>query len=45
MAALAERGRRVVSLHLPDNSGVTLRMLAEVVHAAIDAVVAARQEQ
>ncbi len=44
-AALAERGRRVVSLHLPDNSGVTLRMLAEVVHAAIDAVVAARQEQ
>lgn len=30
MTTLAERGRRVVHLHLPDNSGVTLRMLAEV---------------
>lgn len=28
--ALAERGRRVVHLHLPDNSGVTLRMLSQV---------------
>ncbi len=43
MAALAERGRRVVSLHLPDNSGVTLRMLAAVVHAAISEVVIARE--
>lgn len=31
MRTLAERGRRVVHLHLPDNSGVTLRMLAQVV--------------
>lgn len=29
MRALAERGRRVVHLHLPDNAGVTLRMLAD----------------
>ncbi len=28
---LSERGRRVVHLHLPDNSSVTLRRLAEVV--------------
>jgi glucose-6-phosphate isomerase len=28
---LASRGRRVVHLHLPDNSGVTLRELAHVV--------------
>ena len=32
---LAERGRRVVHLHLPDNSGVTLRMLAKVVSSAV----------
>lgn len=31
MVALAERDRRVVHLHLPDNSGVTLRLLAETV--------------
>ena len=31
LATLAERGRRVVHLHLPDNSGVTLRQLAEVI--------------
>lgn len=28
--ALAERGRRVVHLHLPDNSGVTLRKMSQV---------------
>lgn len=40
-ATLAERGRRVVSVHLPDNSGVTLRMLSEVTRKAIwDACVA-----
>ena len=31
LVTLAERGRRVVHLHLPDNSGVTLRGLAEVI--------------
>ena len=31
LVTLAERGRRVVHLHLPDNSGVTLRQLAEVI--------------
>lgn len=31
MLTLADRGRRVVHLHLPDNSGVTLRMLERVV--------------
>lgn len=31
MLTLDSRGRRVVHLHLPDNSGVTLRMLADVI--------------
>ncbi|MCI8366799.1 MAG: glucose-6-phosphate isomerase [Eggerthellaceae bacterium] len=31
LITLADRGRRAVHLHLPDNSGVTLRCLAEVV--------------
>ena len=31
LITLAERGRRCVHLHLPDNSGVTLRMLAHVI--------------
>ena len=31
LVTLASRGRRCVHLHLPDNSGVTLRALAEVV--------------
>lgn len=35
MLTLASRGRRVVHLHLPDNSGVTLRMLSEVTRQAI----------
>ena len=30
MLTLCSKGRRVVHLHLPDNSGVTLRMLADV---------------
>lgn len=30
MLTLSSKGRRVVHLHLPDNSGVTLRMLADV---------------
>lgn len=32
---LSERGRRVVHLHLPDNSGVTIRMLANAIRDAI----------
>ncbi|MBX9032426.1 glucose-6-phosphate isomerase [Gordonibacter massiliensis (ex Traore et al. 2017)] len=31
LVTLAERGRRCVHLHLPDNSGVTLRALSEVI--------------
>ena len=31
LVTLADRGRRCVHLHLPDNSGVTLRGLAEVI--------------
>ena len=35
LKVLSERGRRVVHVHLPDNSGATLRVLAEMVqHAA-----------
>jgi glucose-6-phosphate isomerase len=34
-ATLAARGRRAVHLHLPDNSGVTLRELARVVHEVL----------
>ena len=41
--ALAERDRRVVSLHLPDNSGVTLRMLAQVIQCAIEDAVVERE--
>ena len=36
LLTLAERGRRVVHLHLPDNSGVTLRALAEVVTSILE---------
>ena len=35
LATLAKRGRRCVHLHLPDNSGVTLRLLAQVVDDVI----------
>lgn len=35
LITLADRGRRCVHLHLPDNSGVTLRCLAEVVNEVI----------
>lgn len=35
MMALSERGRRVIHVHLPDNSAVTLRMLCEVVRSAL----------
>ena len=31
LLTLADRGRRCVHLHLPDNSGVTLRALSEVI--------------
>ncbi len=34
-ATLAEKGRRVVHLHLPDNSSITLRQLSIVVREAI----------
>ncbi|RDB64456.1 glucose-6-phosphate isomerase [Gordonibacter sp. 28C] len=36
LMTLAERGRRCVHLHLPDNSGVTLRALAEVVTGILE---------
>ena len=35
LITLAKRGRRCVHLHLPDNSGVTLRLLAQVVEDVI----------
>lgn len=35
LVTLAERGRRCVHLHLPDNSAVTLRALADLVMAAL----------
>lgn len=35
LATLAKRGRRCVHLHLPDNSSVTLRLLAQVVDDVI----------
>ena len=35
MLTLASKGRRVVHLHLPDNSGVTLRMLLQVIEDCI----------
>ncbi|MDE8701662.1 glucose-6-phosphate isomerase [Adlercreutzia equolifaciens] len=35
LVTLAKRGRRCVHLHLPDNSGVTLRLLAQVVDDVI----------
>lgn len=40
---LADRGRRVVHLHLPDNSGVTLRMLSEVIAGVIGEVMIDRE--
>lgn len=42
MLTLAQRGRRVLHLHLPDNSGVTLRMLAKVVEETIAEVMVDR---
>lgn len=35
---LSERGRRVVHLHLPDNAGVTIRMLSNAIRDAIGKV-------
>ena len=40
---LADRGRRVVHLHLPDNSAVTLRMLASVIADVIGQVLIDRE--
>ncbi len=42
LVTLAGRGRRCVHLHLPDNSGVTLRMLAQVIGEVIDDIVDGR---
>lgn len=42
LITLADRGRRVVHVHLPDNSGVTLRALAEVIIQTVEAVAAER---
>lgn len=36
LMALSERGRRCLHVHLPDNSGVTLRALAEVVLSVLE---------
>ncbi|WP_080800639.1 glucose-6-phosphate isomerase [Arabiibacter massiliensis] len=36
LVTLADRGRRCVHLHLPDNSGVTLRELAEVIMGILE---------
>ena len=35
---LAERGRRVVHVHLPDNTGATLRAFADIVRDAVEAL-------
>lgn len=42
MVTLADRGRRVLHLHLPDNSGSTLRMLQQVVEEVISEVLVER---
>lgn len=42
MLTLASKGRRVVHLHLPDNSGVTLRMLAHVINDCIQNLIDSR---
>lgn len=36
LVTLADRGRRCVHLHLPDNSGVTLRALSEVITGILE---------
>lgn len=36
LVTLASRGRRCVHLHLPDNSSVTIRALAEIVNSILD---------
>ncbi len=36
LVTLADRGRRCVHLHLPDNSGVTLRQLAEAIMGILE---------
>ena len=38
LVTLADRGRRVVHLHLPDNSGVTLRALAEEINNVLEEI-------
>ncbi|MCI8468412.1 MAG: glucose-6-phosphate isomerase [Eggerthellaceae bacterium] len=42
LITLADRGRRCVHLHLPDNSGVTLRCLADVVAEVISDIMVER---
>lgn len=42
LITLAERGRRCVHLHLPDNSGVTLRMLALVIRDIVADIIVDR---
>ena len=36
LLTLASRGRRCVHLHLPDNSSVTIRALAEIIDSILD---------
>ena len=42
LVTLAKRGRRCVHLHLPDNSGVTLRQLAQVIDDVIADIITDR---
>ena len=42
LITLADRGRRCLHLHLPDNSGETVRMLAQVVNETIAEIMADR---
>lgn len=42
LKVLADRGRRCIHIHLPDNSGVTLRALADLVNATLEEL--AREE-
>ena len=40
---LSDRGRRCMHLHLPDNSGVTLRLLADAVNGVLEELSAERE--
>ena len=44
MAILSERGRRCLHLHLPDNSGVTLRCLSNIVAQVLSEIERSEQQ-